>query len=281
MYPHHPAHADNGILIQPHPQQGRHSLDEHFCCCEFYYYEQRCYLGTNHNWTDEIHLVRYLDSCQNSNVLRTLCNQEKHVPACEYKFKRERVVATLKEHVASPSFVLMGGRPLGSSATRGNGTTTTSTSATTRPPGTGTGPSATCYRFGRSNGGGGTGGGTQHSGTTGRLPRNRNVRAIEASSDSLVLDDDLSATEPSDNLIMAKLNGDCLGGCDKVHPPCECPNLVGDVEQQKKTFASLSSRQRHLPVQAITTTDDDDDDVDLIDLHDPEDQDSDADQDFP
>jgi len=268
-------------LIRPHPQQGRHSLDENFRCCKFYYYGQRCYLGTNHNWTDEIHLICFLDSCQNSSVLQTLHNQEKHVPACKYKFKRERVVATLKEYIASPSFVLMGGRPSGTLATRGNGTTTTTTSATTRPPGAGTSPSATCYRFGRSNGGGGgTGGGTQRSGTTGRSPRDRNVRAIEASSDSLLLDDDLS-TEPSDDLIMVKLNGDCLGGCNKVHPPYECPNLVGNVEHQKKTFASLSGRRRYLPVQAITTTDDDDDDVDLIDLHDPEDQDSDTDQDFP
>jgi len=82
-------------------------------------------------------------------------------------------------------------------------------------------------------------------------------------------------------LIVAKLNGDCLSGCNKVHPPCEHPNLVGDVEHQKKTFASLSSRRRYLPVRAITTTDDNDHDVDLIDLHDPEDPDSDADQDFP
>jgi len=87
--------------------------------------------------------------------------------------------------------------------------------------------------------------------------------------------------EPSDDLIVAKLNGDCLGGCNKVHPPYKCSNLVGDVEHQKKTFASLSGRRRFLPVWAITTTDDDDDDVDLIDLHDPEDQDSDTDQDFP
>jgi len=56
------------------------------------------------------------------------------------------------------------------------------------------------------------------------------------------------STEPSDDLIIAKLNGDCLGGCNTVHPPYECPNLVGDVEHQKKTVASLSGRQRFLPV---------------------------------
>ena len=61
------------------------------------------------------------------------------------------------------------------------------------------------------------------------------------------------------------------------HPPCECPNVVGDVAQQKKTFASLSSKRRSLPIQAIAATDDINDDVDLIDLHNPED----GDQDFP
>ena len=66
------------------------------------------------------------------------------------------------------------------------------------------------------------------------------------------------------------------------HPPYECPNIVGDVAQQKKTFASLSSKRRSLPIRAITAIDDDDgDDVDLIDLNDPEDQNSDTDLDFP
>jgi len=94
------------------------------------------------------------------------------------------------------------------------------------------------------------------------------------------LDDNLF-TEHSDDLIVAKLNGDCLGGCNKVNPPYECPNLVGDVEHQKKTFASLSGRRRFLPVRAIATADGEDDDVNLIDLHDPDDEDSDTDLDFP
>jgi len=121
MCPCHPAFTDNGILIQPHPQQGRRTLDEHVCRCEFYCYEQRCCLNTTHNWKDEIHLIRFLDSCQQSNILRTLCNQEKHVPACQHKFTRERIVATLKECIASPSFVLMGGRPSVTSATQSVG----------------------------------------------------------------------------------------------------------------------------------------------------------------
>jgi len=279
MYPYHPQFMDNGILIRPHPQQGRHSLEEHFRRCEFYYYEQRCYLGTDHNWQDDIHRIRFLDSCQNADILRTLYNQEKHVPTCQYKFKREHIVATLKEYIASPAFVLMGGRPSVASATPGGRTAAPSTM--TRPAGAGNGTGATRYRFSRSNGNGSGGnGGNQRSGNTGRSPRDCNVQTIEASTDSLLLDDDLSM-EPSDDLIVAKLNGDCLGGCNTAHPPYECPNLVGDVEHQKKTFASLSGRRCFLPVRAITTADGDDDDVDLIDLHDPDDEDSDTDLDFP
>jgi len=213
-------------------------LEEHFRHCEFHYYEQRCYLGTDHNWQDDIHRIRFLDSCQNANILRTLYNQEKHVPTCQYKFKRERIVATLKEYIASPAFVLMGGRPSVASATQGG--RATAPSATTRPANTGNGTGATRYRFSRSNGNGSGGnGGTQRSGTTGCSPCDRNVQAIEASPDSSLLDNDLSM-EPSDDLIFAKSNGDCLGGCNTVHPPYECPNLVCDVEHQKKTFASLS-----------------------------------------
>jgi len=100
---------------------------------------------------------------------------------------------------------------------------------------------------------------------------------VEASS----FDDD-SSLEPADDFIVAKLKGECLGGCGVDHPPYECPNVVGDVAPQKKTFASLSSKRRSLPIRAIAATEDDDgDDVDLIDLNDPEDQNSDADLDFP
>ena len=65
------------------------------------------------------------------------------------------------------------------------------------------------------------------------------------------------------------------------HPPYECPNIVGDVAQQKKVFASLSSKRRALPIRAITATDSTEDDVDLIDLNDPDNDDSDTDLDFP
>jgi len=209
----------------------------------------------------------------------TLYNEEKHVPTCQYKFKRKRIVATLKECIASPAFVLMGGRP--STASTTPGCRATVPLATTRPASTGNGTGATRYPFSCSNGNGSGGnGGTQRSGNTGRFPCDCNVRAIEASMATPSFDDD-SSIEPTDDFIVAKLNGKCLSGCNVDHPPYECPNVVGDVAQQKKTFASLSSKRRSLPIWAITTTNADDDDVDLIDLHDPDDEDSDVDLDFP
>jgi len=224
-----------GLAVQAHPQQGRRTLEEHFRRCKFYYYGQRCYLSTTHNWKDEIHIIRFLDSCLHSNILHTLYNQEKHVPALQHKFTQERIVATLKECIASPSFILLGGHHAITPAATSNGAGTTS--AVARPSGT------TCYRFSRPSGGSGT----QRSGNTGSSPRDRNVRAIEASTESSFLDDD-SSTKPPEDMIIAKLNGECLGGCGKVHPPYEYPNLTRDVEHQKKTFASLSSKRRFLPV---------------------------------
>jgi len=136
------------------------------------------------------------------------------------------------------------------------------TTLTTRPAGS----NARCC-FSRPNGGTNGGGGTQRPGNTGRSPRDRNVRAIKASTESF---DDDSSIEPAEDLIVAKLNGGCLAGCDVDHPPYECPNIVGDVAQQKKVFASLSSKRHSLPIRAITATDSNDDDVDLINLHDPD-----------
>jgi len=204
-------------------------------------------------------------------------NQERHVPAMQYKLKRKRIVATLKEHMASPSFALLGGRPTVTSAHPSTRATSSNnnvvTTLTTRPAG-----SNTRYRFSRSNGGTNGSGGTQRSGNTGRSPRDRNVRALEASTESF---DDDSSIEPTDDLIVAKLNAGCLAGCEVDHPPYQCPNIAGDVMQQKKVFASLSSKRRSLPIRAITATEGNDDNLDLIDLHDPEDHDSDTDQDFP
>jgi len=272
----HPGFIDNGILIKPHPQQGKRSLDDHFRRCEFCYYQQQSFLGTYHNWKDALHIIRFLDSCQNSGVLRTMYNQECHVLAMQYKFTRERIVTTLKEYVASPSFALLGGRPTATSShpsPRATSNTNAVTTLTTRPAG-----GATRYRFGRSNGGTNGGGSAQRPGNAGRSSRDRNVHTIEATTESF---DDDSSVEPAEDLIVAKLNGGCLAGCEVDHPPYECPNIVGDVAQQKKAFASLSSKRRALSIRAITATDDDNDDVDLIDLHHPEDDASDADQDFP
>ena len=39
--PYSPGFTDNGILIKPHPQQGKRSLDDHFRCYEFRYYGQQ------------------------------------------------------------------------------------------------------------------------------------------------------------------------------------------------------------------------------------------------
>jgi len=205
-------------------------------------------------------------------------NQERHVPAMEYKFNRKRIVATLKEYMASPPFAPLGGCPTVAATHSSTRATSSSTNAvttlTTRPAG-----SNTRYRFSRSNGGTNSSGGAQRPGNTGRSPRDCNIRALEASTESF---DDDSSIEPAEDLLVVKLNDGCLAGCEVDHPPYECPNVVGDVTQQKKVFASLSSKRRALPIRAITATDgNDNDDVDLIDLHDPEDHDSDADQDFP
>jgi len=276
--PCHPGFTENGILIKPHPQQGRRSLEDHFRRCEFYCCGQECCLGTRHDWDDPIHMTRFLNSCQNSGVLRTICNQECHVPTMRHKFMCERVVATLKEHMASPSFALLGGRILARSApTINRGAPAAAvTSLTARPAGS----NARC-RCCTSNGGAGTERGTPRSSNPGRSSRDRNVWALEATTETSSFDDD-SSLEAADDFVVAKLNGECLGGCSVEHPPHECPNVVSDVAQQKKTFASLSSKLCSLPIRAIAATEDgDDDDVDLVDLNDPEDQCSDTDLDFP
>jgi len=276
--PCHPAFTDNGILIQPHPRQGCRSLDEHFRRCEFFCFTQKCHLNTEHSWNKEIHIVRFLNSCENSNVLRTLYNQEKNVLDCFYKFSCERIVATIKEHIDSPSFALLGGRVRQAPTAARPATTGVGTAPVSCPA-----PGATRCRFSHSGAGGtgtGAGNGTQRSGATGRSPRDRQVHAIAASSPPSLLDDDASV-ETVKEMIVAKLNGECLGGCGKVHPPHECPNLVGDVEHQKKTFASLSGKRQFLRVRAITAETDDGDDVNLINLGDPGAEDSDTDQAFP
>jgi len=199
------------------------------------------------------------------------------VPAMQHKFNRKRIVATLKDHMASPSFALSGGRPAVTSAHPSARATSSSANAvtalTTRPAG-----SNARHCFSHPNGGTNGGGSTQRPGNAGRSSRDRNVRAIEASAASF---HDDSSIEPAEDLIVAKVNGGCLAGCEVDHPPYECPNVVGDVAQQKKVVASLRSKRRSLPIRAIAATDSNGNDADLINLHDPEDDDSDADQDFP
>jgi len=98
------------------------------------------------------------------------------------------------------SDVLSGGRPAATSAhlsTRASsGTNNVVATLTTRPAG-----SNTRYRFRRSNGGTNGGGGTQRSGNTGRSPRDRNVRALEASTETQLFDDD-SSIEPTGDFII-------------------------------------------------------------------------------
>ena len=265
--PYHPAFTENRILIQPHPVQGRRSLDDHFRRCDFHYYHQQAYLHTMHNWDDDIHLIRFLDSCQYAAILRTLYQQEKHVPGCKYKFTRGRIVTTLKEYMASPSFLLLGGKP-----------EPTATSTVPTVP-SATAPRTSRGRFAKSDGG------TARSGNTGRSPRDRNVRYVEAISEPSLLDGDFCQPVTEDHLV-AKLIGNCIMGCGVNHDAYKCPALKGDEEAQKKVFSSVGQSRRTFAVRELTTVGNDvvrdetsDDDRDLIDLND--DLGDDSDQDFP
>ena len=57
----------------------------------------------------------------------------------------------------------------------------------------------------------------------------------------------------------------CLMACGKDHLPCECPNINGDVEKQKKIFASLRRPRQSVSIRQCTVADATEDD-DLIDL---------------
>jgi len=122
------------------------------------------------------------------------------VPSMRYKFMRERIVATLKEYMASPSFTLLGSRQTaGSTPTTSRGAPTTAvTSLTTRPAG-----SNTRYRYRTSSGGTGSGSGTPRSSNPGRSSRDRNVRALETTTETSSFDDD-SSLEATDDFIVAK-----------------------------------------------------------------------------
>ena len=228
-----------------------------------------------HNWDDDIHIIRFLDSCQDAGILCTLHQQEKHVPGCKCKFTRERIVTTLKEHKASPSFLLLGGQCETTSTPVVSTGTSTSTSHTT----TGT----TRYHVMKPDGGTST----HRSGNTGRSLHDRTIRSMEASSEPSLLDCDFCQPVTEDRIV-AKLNGNCLMGCGVDHDAFCCPLIQGNKEQQEKTFTSLSAKRRFHAVRAIATIDDVADDIDvvdgdadLIDLNDQDDLNSGSDQDFP
>ena len=189
------------------------------------------------------------------------------MPACKYKFTRGRIVTTLKEYKASPSFLLFGGRR-------------ESTSTSTVPVATSaSAPRTSSGRFAK------TDGGTTRSGHSGRSPRDRNVRYVEATSEPSLLDGDFCQPISEDRLV-AKLIGDCIMGCGVNHDAYKCPLLKGDEESQKKTFSSVGQRRRTFAVREVAMADDDvaqdgnnDDGGDLIDLND--DLGEDSDQDFP
>ena len=106
--------------------------------------------------------------------------------------------------------------------------------------------STTHYSVVKPNGGNGM----HRSGNTGRSPRDRNVRATEALSEPSLLDDDSSPGVVEDKIV-SKLNGECIAGCSTEHDACTCPNLTGDQDHQKKTFASLSTRRKFLPAEPL------------------------------
>ena len=85
-------------------------LEEHFRNSEFYYRIQESFMGTKHDWTQAIHVIRFIDTCKYSAYLRTMYDQECHVHACQYKFTRERLITTFNEHLALPAFALLQGR---------------------------------------------------------------------------------------------------------------------------------------------------------------------------
>ena len=117
-------------------------------------------------------------------------------------------------------------------------------------------------------------GGTTRSGTTGRSPRDRNIRSVEASSEPSLLDGEFCQPVTVDRIV-ANLNRDCIMCCGVDHDAYCCPLLKCDVESQKKTFSSVGQRPRAYAVCAVTAVDDDvmdndalDDSADLIDLND-------------
>jgi hypothetical protein len=164
-------------------------------------------------------------------------DQECHVPAYEYKFKRERLVTTFNEYLALPAFRLLHRRA----------TAPTHNAAPARPPLANARTSSTETR--RSN-------------DTRRSPRsgNRHVRALTAGaleddSDSDV--ESLTDDEPEDqeSLSVHALSSACIL-CGGSHEPYCCPALTGNADAQRGIFASLRRRQANVrAVEAVPTQD--------------------------
>jgi hypothetical protein len=249
----HPAYTDNGVLIQGHPQQDRLTLEDHFRQAEYHYRIQTAFMNTSHDWTHPVHVIRFLDSCKYSAYLRTMYDQERHVPACAYKFTRERLVTTLKEYLELPAFRLLHGR---ASATSTATTSHARASTTTR---TADGR----FRSSSNN--------TRRSGDSRRTPRSgdRHVRALTEDNDDDTLSDAGTADSQDDvdeDLSLHALTSPCIV-CGTVHEPYCCPALNGNAEAQKTVFAKLSRRNANM--REVTTTPNED--ADLLGL----------DQDFP
>jgi hypothetical protein len=248
--PYHPAYTENNVLLMPHPLQGKKSLEIHHRQAEFYYRIQYAYMGTVHDWKNGIHLIRFINSCNNSDFLRTMFEQQRYVKACQYKFTRERIVSTLREWLSGPQFQLLGGRQ--------RAATTPAAAPVTNPHAV----SNSRYKFTRGYKGGS--GATKKSGDQGNSARSpksgdKQVRQLkDLLDDDQTIDDDSSDDDTADTLTVREvlmvnaLTNGCLV-CSGQHDPYCCPVLKGGVDEQKKVFANLSARRKSVPVRQVTT----------------------------
>jgi hypothetical protein len=153
--------------------------------------------------------------------------QERHSIDCQSKYTESRLVSTLKDHLASPSFkVLMPQAAL--------------PSRTTRAP-----TSGVRYKFARSDSA------TRKSGDQGKNAKtnDKQVRAVTEPVD--LLDDLPESVELGSNeelLDVHALHNGCLA-CLGHHEPYQCPLIKGGVEEQRKVFQNL--RDRRKPVHVV------------------------------
>ena len=258
LSPYHPAYTENHVLVAAHPQQGKRSLEEHFRQCQFHYRIQKAFSGTEHDWGNEVTMTRFLESCVYGAYLRTMWQQERHVPSLQYKYRVDRLVATFKEHLASDTFRILNpraARPVESSA------------LATRPTDAG----RSRYRFASKSGTAAT----RRSGKSGDASGGptKTVHAIDASVvDELTDDehcDDASRSSTVDLLDVQAMTFACLL-CGEQHDPYKCGLLKGDAEAQRKVFANLREKRRAATKvhQVAITGDGSTDDPDLISFDD-------------